>query len=144
MKPSDEVKNYTITPRTCRCENLYNGMSPLKPGDSFEKMSQKMLKFDINTKRNHTENPTVEGDDDSVDSTNRRSSSPTFSPPLTSATSSLLGPEVDEEGDQMQLVQMSSFLTPMLINTPTRRKVAVESYIEGIICEVCQSQAVAC
>merc|ERR1712146_528643 len=87
--------NYTITPRTCRCENLYNGMSPLKPGDSFEKMSQKMLKFDINTKRNHTENPTVEGDDDSVDSTNRRSSSPTFSPPLTSATSSLLGPEVD-------------------------------------------------
>jgi len=141
VKRTDEVKNYTITPKACNCEKLYNGMSPLKPGDSFEKMSQKMLKFDTDVKKrndrvgNHAiDARNVMNDDDygSEDSTSRRLSRSSLQPMI----SSLLGPEVDEENDTTQ-----NFQAPGTVNASLRRKIAVESYIEEILCEVCQSRA---
>ena len=153
MNHTDEVKNYTITPRACQCENSYNGMSPLKAGDSFEKMSQKMLKFGANVKikRNIVESPVVDAtiaidadDNGSEDNTSRRLS-PTSSQPMIVATTSLLGPEVDEEHVATQIVGASSFHAPVVMNTPMRRKVAVESYVEEILCEAFQNRStVAC
>merc|ERR1711991_158813 len=125
------------------CGKSYNGMSPLKPGDSFEIMSQKMLKFDTNVKRKndhmgkHAIDASVMNDDDygSEDSTSRRLS-PSSLKHMESVASSLLGPEVDEENDATQIFQ-----APTVANTSMRRKIAVESYIEEILCEVCQSRA---
>ena len=147
MQSSDEIKNYTITPRACACENLYNGMSPLKPGDSFEKMSQKMLKFDSHIKKtppsrikNHAVVSAISmlnGDDDDDDSSSRTTSFLSSSPTVMALmTSSLVDrPEVDEEE-----LHANSLL--IATSTPMRRKVAVESYVQNILCGVCQMHVV--
>ena len=146
MQSSDEIKNYTITPRACACENLYNGMSPLKPGDSFEKMSQKMLKFDSHTKKTPPSRikdhavvsaiPMLNGDDDE-DSSHRTASFLSSSPTAMALVTSSLAdrPEVDEEEPHANSLLVAT-------STPMRRKVAVESYVQNILCGVCQMHVV--
>merc|ERR1711991_284137 len=95
------------------------------PGDSFEKMSAKMIKFE-----------------QSQTTCTHPSASPVVSTPVT--VSIRRKQEHDEEGDECPETHDEIIVTPVAmatlskpLSTPVRRHVAVEAYITEMMCEVC-------